>query len=259
MKLTAETTEVEASIEGNTTLYQFHEPYPDEVEAALQSQGSVEGVDYDWLNAYTIRVSYRADDTPFQEALGKVRTAGSRKATGYKDCDVHSFKRWIVSQFMDAPDGSKVMDASVEDQPGYKKTLEIQCSPGTENFWAEKMSAAFGKVNVGRGYVSAEVMEDDGPAVQASVTTGSRRARLASMVKAELQRGSKVQLDYPKSALHPDSNGFHFNGKTGVVVGKENTGRINMFRVRLDKPVMIPDHGPVKSDVWSQEYLKEIE
>jgi hypothetical protein len=163
MKLTAETTEVEANVEGPTTIYKFHKPYPDEIQDILDKEKFAEGIDYDWLNPYALRITYRADDYVFQNELAKVRTAGTRKA------------------------------------------------------------------------------------------------RLATGVNAELGRGSKVQLSYPKYALDPDSNAFHFNGKTGLVVGKENTGRINMYRVRLDKPVMIPDHGPVKSDVWSGEYLKEID
>lgn len=49
-----------------------------------------------------------------------------------------------------------------------------------------------------------------------------------------------------------------FVGKTGQVVDVEKDGSTKMYRVKLDKPVEIPNVGMVDNDLWAREYLKVI-
>ena len=43
-----------------------------------------------------------------------------------------------------------------------------------------------------------------------------------------------------------------FEGALGCIIGKE----MEMFRVRLDYPIMIEGIGRVTSDLWSREFLR---
>jgi len=43
--------------------------------------------------------------------------------------------------------------------------------------------------------------------------------------------------------------GQYFHNKTGTIISIEKDGRTNMFRVRLDSPVMLPVVGKVTDDL----------
>lgn len=49
-----------------------------------------------------------------------------------------------------------------------------------------------------------------------------------------------------------------FIGKTGTVLYSEQDGYTRMYRVRLDKPVMVDGVGLVEDDLWARAFLKII-
>lgn len=50
-----------------------------------------------------------------------------------------------------------------------------------------------------------------------------------------------------------------FRGKTGTVIGHERDGQNRLNRVKLDEPVTIPGVGKVTDDLWTSEYLKDLD
>lgn len=72
-----------------------------------------------------------------------------------------------------------------------------------------------------------------------------------------MERGDRVRINAPKSALRPlvglDAS---FEGNHGTVVDIER-GRPTMYRVKLDTPVFISGIGTVRDDLWCREYLKK--
>jgi hypothetical protein len=50
-----------------------------------------------------------------------------------------------------------------------------------------------------------------------------------------------------------------FLGKTGQITNTERDGQTTMYRVELDEPVNIPNFGWVGDDLWSKEYLDDID
>jgi len=67
-----------------------------------------------------------------------------------------------------------------------------------------------------------------------------------------LNIGDRVIIRAPKHRLPVRGLDAAFEGRTGIIAGREET----MYRVRLDAPVTIPNIGDVSDDLWSRDYLK---
>ncbi len=50
-----------------------------------------------------------------------------------------------------------------------------------------------------------------------------------------------------------------FVGRLGTIIDySERDGRVTMYRVRLDTPVIIPSVGEVEDDLWVGSFLRSI-
>jgi len=84
------------------------------------------------------------------------------------------------------------------------------------------------------------------------------KEEITKILLFEVTSGDRVKIVYKRDWDRTHGLGQYFHNKTGTIISIEKDGRTNMFRVRLDSPVMLPVVGKVTDDLWAAEYLRKI-
>jgi len=73
----------------------------------------------------------------------------------------------------------------------------------------------------------------------------------------EVEMMDRITIKVPKNFMTGGLSRQYFDGAQGSIIGMEKDKNTKMYRVKFDKPVMIPDVGEVSSDLFPANWLKK--